>query len=165
MRRLTFACAWCTAALVACTSSGKPSAADTTAANATPPAAATPAPPPPLALSALEGKWTLKVMNMAGDSALLTETLNATGTDTGWTLVRGGGKRPPDKARPSVSGDSLMVDVGPTSSILRKGVNVATHSVLRMQDGNLVGMATAHYLGTKTADSVRQFKLEATRGP
>jgi hypothetical protein len=165
MRRLTLACGCCTAVLVACTSSGKPSAADTTATSATPPAAATPAPPPPLALSALAGKWTLKVMNPAGDSTILTETINATGTDTGWTIVRGGGKRPPDKVRVSVSGDSLMTDVGPTASMLRKGVNVATHSVLRMQDGNLVGMGTAHYLGTKTADSVRQFKLEATRAP
>jgi hypothetical protein len=43
-------------------------------------------------------------------------------------------------------------------------VQVSTDGALRLRDGKLVGMTTAHY-SVKTADSVRKIKTEGTRAP
>ena len=51
---------------------------------------------------------------------------------------------------------------GPYESVLRKGVQVKTTTVFRLQDGKLVGTTVAHYT-TKGADSVRNLRAEGTR--
>jgi hypothetical protein len=62
------------------------------------------------------------------------------------------------------SGDSVVMDLGPFESVLRKGVQVTTHSVSRMQGGILVGTTTAHY-ATTTGDSVVVLRTRSTRVP
>ena len=66
--------------------------------------------------------------------------------------------------RVTVDGDSIMTASGPYESVLRKGVQVTTQSVLRRQDGKLVGMTIARYQGA-AADSVVRLRTELTRAP
>ena len=156
MHRFALACTCGVAALAACSGSNQKAAADSTA-------VATPAPPPappPVSFNDFAGKWDLRVTNQAGDSTLLTEVLTATATDSGWTIMRAKLKAQP--VRPSVGGDSLITDGGPYPSALRKGVQVTTHTVWRLQGGKLIGTTVAHY-SVKTADSVRTLHTEGTR--
>ena len=157
MHRLALACS-CALVLIGCGQSGQKPAADSTA-------VATPPPPPapkPLALADVAGKWNLRVTNPGSDSTLLTEVMNATATESGWTIVRG--KLKPEAVHPTTSGDSLITDGGPYPSALHKGAKVTTHTVWRMQDGKLVGETTAHY-NLKGADSLRMLHVEATKAP
>jgi hypothetical protein len=64
----------------------------------------------------------------------------------------------------AVAGDSIVTEAGPFESVLRKGIKVTTNSVLRLQDGKLVGTTIAHY-ATSGADSVRNLRMEGTRAP
>jgi hypothetical protein len=64
--------------------------------------------------------------------------------------------------RVTVDGDSIMDVAGPYSSVLRKGVQVTTNGVMRLQNGSLVGSNTAHY-NVKTADSVLTLNTTGTR--
>jgi hypothetical protein len=55
-------------------------------------------------------------------------------------------------------------DGRPFESVLRKGVQVSTTSVLRKQGDKLVGITVAHYK-TKGADSVTRLPTTLTRVP
>ena len=158
MRCLAFTCC-CAVVLGACSKSENKAAAPDTAMSAAAPAPP-PAPPAPTPISAadLNGKWNVKAMNEAGDSTLVTYTM--TDKDGSWMVMFPG--RSPVAAKVSTDADSVIVDIGPYASVLRKGLKVTTHGVLRMQDGKLVGMTTAHYR-TDKADSVRTIKIEATK--
>src|SRR5437899_10199386 len=96
---------------------------DTTAAAA---AKATPA-TPALALADVAGKWNVVGKNEAGDSTLATYAITATADPAGWTVAFP--NRPVMPARVAVMGDSVSVDFGPYESVLRKGVQVNTHTV------------------------------------
>ncbi|HEX3234879.1 MAG TPA: hypothetical protein VHR41_11825 [Gemmatimonadales bacterium] len=159
--RLVLAC--CGAAvLIGCTKSDKQPAADTTAAAA-PAAEATPAPPRALSLSDLAGKWTVRTMAETGDSTLLTYELLATADSSGWKLTFP--KRKPIPVRVvAVEGDSLVTEAGPFESALRKGVQVRTRMVSRLEDGKLVSKTVARY-ATSGPDSVRNLRSEGTRAP
>lgn len=161
MRVLTIAC--CGAAvLIGCRKSEKRVATDTTTAAAAP-AAATPAPAAgALSTSDLSGKWKVRTMNEAGDSTLVVYVLNATGDPAGWTIAFPG--RAPIAVHVVVAGDSVITDAGPYPSALRKGVQVTTHGVGRLQNGKLVGTTVAHYK-TSGPDSVRRLRFEGTRQP
>ncbi len=131
---------------------------------AAPPAApaAAPAMPAPINMADAAGKWTVKSMMMNKDSVLVTYTLTATADTNGWMLMLPG--RKPMPMHVMVSGDSVVTDAGPFESVLRKGVQVTTHGVMRMQGGKFVGMNTAHYK-TKGADSVLMMRTEGTKNP
>jgi hypothetical protein len=60
------------------------------------------------------------------------------------------------------SGDSIVLTAAPYASVRRKGVQVSTVGVLRLQNGDLVGPTTAHYK-TKSADSVLTLNVTGTR--
>ena len=129
-------------------------------------AAAAPAPsaaPATLSLADLTGKWTQQVRAENSDSVLVTSEVNATSDPSGWTITLPG--RPAMPVRVTVDGDSIMTASGPYESVLRKGVQVTTSSVLRRQDGKLVGMTTARYAGATGADSVVRLRTEMTRLP
>jgi hypothetical protein len=64
--------------------------------------------------------------------------------------------------RVTVDGDSIMTEAGPYQSVRRKGVQVRTNSVMRLQGGTLVGTTTARY-NVKTADSVLVLNTTGTR--
>lgn len=146
-------------ALLGCAKADKP--ADTTA--AAPAATPAPVPPPAITLAEVAGKWNVVGKNETGDSTLVNYAFTATPDTSGWTMTLPG--RPPVPVRVvSIAGDSIEIAAGPYSSVLRKGVQVSTHGILRMQGGKLVGTTRAHY-SVKTADSVRVVMTEGTRAP
>jgi len=145
--------------LVGCAKTEKPPVADSPAAT---PAAAAPAPPPALSLASLAGKWTQQTSREGSDSVLVTSTVVATADPAGWTMTLPG--RPTVPMKVTVDGDSLIVSSGPFESVLRKGVQVTTNGVLRMQGDKLVGLTIAHYK-TAGADSVARLPTELTRAP
>jgi hypothetical protein len=153
-------CFWCAIVLLAaCAKAERTPAVDTTA-------AATPAPPPapaPISLADVAGKWTLQTRPEGRDTTITAE-LVATATTDGWTMKLP--KQKPNAVRVRVDGDSIMAEVGPFPSVLRKGTMVTTSSVYRLQDGKLVGSLVARYKGAKVgADSVMRGRQEATRAP
>ena len=126
-------------------------------------ASAAPAPPPGIKLADVAGKWNVVGKNEAGDTTLVTYDLVATADTTGWMINFP--KRPPVPVHVlSVAGDSIVIHAGPYESVLRKGLQVTTHSDNGLVDGKLVGRSVATY-NVKTADSVRILKSEGTRAP
>jgi hypothetical protein len=157
MRYLGLCC--CVAMLVGCQKPKEQPAADTTAMSAPAPAPA-PAAPAPISLADVAGKWTMRTMPENSDTTLITYELVA--DSAGWTFNFP--KRKPVKAKVSASGDSIVADAGPYESVLRKGIQVTTHGVLRLKDGKLEGTTVAHYKTTKP-DSVRTLRVEGTKKP
>jgi hypothetical protein len=96
------------------------------------------------------------------DTVLVTYALTATADPSGWRIMLP--NRKPIAPQVMASGDSIVVDAGPYESVLRKGVQVSTHGVFRLRDGNLTGTVIAHYK-TTAADSVITLRTEGTRMP
>ncbi len=145
-------------ALVGCSAKEK-------APEAMPPAAEVapaPAPPASFPLADAAGTWTYVAKTPTGDTTVVTAELSATADASGWTITLPG--RKPMPLNVTVSGDSLMTNVGSYESVLRKGVKVTTDGVMRMSGGKMIGTMVAHYT-VKTADSVRMMVVEATRKP
>jgi hypothetical protein len=150
MRRFTILC-WCAAAVVGCAKTE----------NKAPEVAQTPAAPPAITLADVAGKWAVKGMNEARDTTIVTYDLTATADTSGWRIVFANRRTVPVRVA-AVAGDSVVIDAGPYESVLRRGVQVTTHGVLRLQGGKLVGLTVAHYR-TARADSVRRIPMEGTR--
>ena len=162
-----FAICLAAAALVSCAKTEQ--ARDTTAAAgaaATPAPASTPAAPAAptaVALTDVAGKWTMKSTPVDGkDTTVMTYVLTATADTAGWTRTNPGAKPVPMHVR--TDADSIITHAGPYPSTRRKGLQVTSESVLRLQGGRLVGTSTAHYK-TTGADSVAHFRLEGTKTP
>ncbi|HEY7481441.1 MAG TPA: hypothetical protein VH680_13085 [Gemmatimonadales bacterium] len=155
MRRLALCC--CAVLLASCSKSKEQPAEDAMAdAGAAAPAAA------PIALSDVAGKWNVRLMAETGDSTLRTYQMVATADTMGWEIHFP--DRPPVPVRVlAVNGDSIVTEAGPFESVVRKGIQVTSRSVNRLQDGKLVSVITAHYQA-KGPDSVSTFRSEATRG-
>jgi hypothetical protein len=126
------------------------------------PEPAAPAAPAAISLADVAGKWTMRTMPENSDSTLVTYELVAKSDNSGWTFNFP--KRKPVPVKVSTSGDSLITEAGPYESLLRKGIQVTTNSVLRLKDGKLVGTTVAHYKTTKP-DSVRALRVEGTKKP
>jgi len=155
MRTFTLCC--CIALMAGCAKPEQQAAKDTT--GATLAAGATPT---PITLAAVAGKWTMHTMAANSDSVLLTFQMDATGADgSGWTFNFPGRPAVPVRIL-ATDADSIVTEAGPYESALRKGVQVSTHSVMRLQDGKLVGNVVAHY-STTGADSVLYLRTEGTR--
>jgi hypothetical protein len=108
------------------------------------------------------GSWTVTVMPEAKDTVLLTYAFESTNDTTGWKITFPG--RPTMEPRVvSMDNDSVVLDNGPYSSVLRKNVMVTTHSSMHMEGDKLVGRTIAHYSNTRSADSVVVLRTEATR--
>jgi hypothetical protein len=116
--------------------------------------------PAPVNLADVAGKWDMRSVPMSGDTSATTYVLTATGNTSGWTLTFPG--RAPVAARVTADGDSIMIAAGPYLSVRRKGVQVTTNNVARLQNGGLVGTTTAHYK-VKSADSVLVLTTTGTR--
>jgi len=102
-------------------------------------------------LADVAGKWNMKAVPVSGDTTATTYVLTATSNTDGWSITFPG--RPPVPTKVTVDGDSITLSAGPYQSVRRKGVQVTTRTVERLQGGRLVGSTTAHYR-VKTADSV-----------
>jgi hypothetical protein len=156
VRRFAMCC--CAVVLVGCSQSKDQPATDEMA-----DAAAAPAAPAPIALGDVAGKWSVHLMPESGDSTLLSYEMVATGDTAGWAFNFP--KRKPVPVRViAVAGDSIVTEAGPFESNLRKGVQVTSRTVNRLQDGKLVGATTARY-ATSGPDTVAHFRFEATRAP
>jgi len=147
----------CAVLLVACAKAENAPSADSPAATPTPAA------PAALSLADLAGKWAQKTYAENTDSVLVTAEVVATADPSGWTITLPG--RPTMPLRITVDGDSIITASGPYESVLRKGVQVTTSGVLRMQDSKLVGITTARYQGVTSADSVARLRIEMVRTP
>jgi hypothetical protein len=142
----------CAAVLAACAKKEQPPAADSSA-MATPPAAT---------MADMAGKWTFQVRREGSDSVLLTYELNATADTSGWTMTFPGRDPIPLRVSP-MAGDSVVAEAGPYESALRKGVQVWTHNVIRLEGGNLVGATVAHY--SRGQDTVVNLRQTGTKAP
>jgi hypothetical protein len=154
MRHFAFCCA---AILAGC---GKPQVQpprDTTAV-----APATAESRAEISLAAIAGKWRLRTMDEAGGNVVESE-LTATADSSGWTLTRPNRQTLPVRVV-AVSGDSIITEAGPYESALRKGVQVRARTVLRLQEGKLVGTTEARYT-MSGGDSVARRPTEGTRAP
>jgi hypothetical protein len=155
MRRFALCC--CVAVLAGCAKPEQQAARDSTAALA---AGATAA---PIALADVAGKWTMKTMREGSDSVLISYEMVAGADANGWSFNFPNRQPVPIRVL-AVEGDSIVTEAGPYESVLRKGVQVSTHSVMRLQGGNVVGTTVAHY-STTGADSVVYLRTEGTRVP
>lgn len=144
------------AALGGCTKTQNQPAADTAAAVVETPA------PAAISLADVAGTWRVRGMSETGDSTVVTFELIATADPSGWTFNFP--DRKPIPVRVTTAGDSIVTEAGPYESVLRKGVQVTTRGVLRLDGGKLVGTTVARYAGGGP-DSVLRIRTEATRTP
>lgn len=158
MRPLTFFC--CAAVLAGCAKSGD--RAEGTARDTVAEAPATPAASATISLADVAGKWKIRSTDEAGGNPLEVE-LVATANTSGWNLT--GPNRKPIPVRViAVAGDSIVTEAGPYESFLRKGVQVRTRTVNRLQGEKLVGTIELRY-ATRGRDSVALRRAEGTRVP
>jgi hypothetical protein len=151
----------CVAVLAGCAKKDN-AAVDSTSAMASSTAVMTSTPAPgPVNLADVAGKWNMKAVPMSGDTTPTTYVLTATANTSGWTITFPG-RAPIPVKKVSVDGDSIMLAAGPYESVRRKGVQVTTFGVARLQSGQLNGSTTAHYK-TKGADSVLVLTVSGTR--
>ena len=91
---------------------------------------------------------------MAADGSLFAFTPAVeTATASAWEKV---------KHHVTLSGDSIMLKSEPYASMRRKGKQVWTESVYRLENGKLVGPTVAHY-AKSGADSVLRLQTEGTK--
>ncbi len=160
-RSTSIALCLCAAVLAGCAKKDN-AAVDTTAMSSSTATTTAPAPAPaPVNLADVAGKWNMRSVPTTGaDTSATTYVLTATSNTSGWTITFPGRKAIPMKV--TVDGDSITLDAGPYASVRRKGVQVTTHTVSRVQGGSFVGSTTAHYK-VKTADSVLTLTNTGTR--
>lgn len=116
-----------------------------------------------ISLADVAGTWTMRTMPQDRDTVLVTFDLVAGADTAGWAYHFP--QREPVAVRVvAVAGDSIVTEAGPYASVLRQGVQVSVHSVLRLQDGKLVGASVARYTQSG-ADSVIMLRTEGTRAP
>ena len=119
--------------------------------------------PPALSLADLAGTWNVRSTVEGDESTVVTYDIVATADQSGWSL-NFPGREPIPVRVVAVEGDSVMSEAGPFESVLRKGVQVNTQVVSRLQDGKLVGTVVARYQ-VSTPDSVARLNFEGTRAP
>jgi hypothetical protein len=153
---LRYAFFWCAAVLLGCAKAEDRPAQDTEE------SAVAPAEAPAISLSDVAGKWRVRSTDEAGGTPVESE-LTATADTSGWTVTFPNRKPVPVRVI-AVAGDSIVTEAGPYESVLRKGVQVRTRNVSRLQGGKLVGRVEARF-ATKGGDSVAYRLTEGTRAP
>jgi hypothetical protein len=140
MRSFTILC--CVAVLAGCTkaedrSVGAGAITDTMAAPAGETAGAS------ISLSDLAGTWKIRSTDAGGANPVETQ-LRATADTSGWTLIGPDKKTYPVRVV-AVEGDSVVVEAGPRPSFVRKGAQVTTRTVYRLQGDKLVGQVESQF--------------------
>jgi glucose/arabinose dehydrogenase len=133
-------------------------AKDTTTAMAAPEPA--PAPAKTISLADLAGRWNFETRGDGTDTTVTKAVVVATADSTGWVLELPSGKKVANHV--SVSGDSIMIRSEPYASMRRKGKQVWSEGVYRLEDGKLVGTLTGHYANSG-ADSVLKLHSVGTK--
>lgn len=151
----------CCAAVLAGCAKKNDAAVDTTAVDTTASSTTTTTvAPTPIKLADVAGKWNMRSVPASGDTSATTYVLTATNSTSGWSMKFAG--RPSVPVQVIADGDSIALTAGPYASVRRKGVQVRTNGVLRLQGGALAGTTTAHYT-VKTADSVLVLNTSGTK--
>ena len=118
--------------------------------------------PATLNLADVAGTWNVR-SKVDGSDKEVTYDMVATADESGWSIKFP--NRDPIPVRVvAVEGDSIVSEAGPFESALRKGVQVNTRVVSRLQDGKLVGTTRARYDVTG-ADTVANLTFDGTRAP
>ena len=115
-----------------------------------------------IAIADVAGKWAMKTMAQGSDSVLVSYEMVAGADANGWSFNFPQRELIPIRVL-AVAGDSIVTEAGPYPSVLRKGVQVNSHSVLRLQDGKLEGITVATY--SSGPDPVITLRTEGTRAP
>ncbi len=157
MRGLTSG--WIALVLVGC---NKP--ADKPADTAAGEAPAMEAAPATISLADVAGTWNVRSTVEGNESTVVTYDMVATADSSGWSIKFPKRDKPVPVRIIAVEGDSIVSESGPFESVLRKGVQVNTRVVSRLQDGKLVGTTVARYKVTGP-DTVARLRWEATRAP
>lgn len=118
---------------------------------------------PALSIADLAGTWNWEARPMDADTVAVTGQLVASGDPLTFTMNLPG--RDPQPTTVWVEGDSVLTSSEAYESAIRPGVMVTTSAVYRLVNGQLVGTATARYVGVTTADSVTQLRVTMTRQP
>lgn len=119
--------------------------------------------PATISLADVAGTWNVRSKIEGSDSTAVTYKMITTADRSGWSVTFP--NREPIPVRVvAVEGDSIMSEAGPFESALRKGVQVSTKVVSRLQDGKLVGTTVARYQVTGP-DTVARLHFEGTRAP
>lgn len=147
----------CLAVLTGCARSEQGTPRETEESAAIQPATAS------ISLADVAGKWKVRTTDEAGGNVVESE-LTATSDTTGWTMQIPNNRKPIPVRVVAVAGDSIVTEAGPFESALRKGLQVHTRTVYRLQDGKMVGDVEARYK-IKGTDSVAHRPLEGTRAP
>jgi hypothetical protein len=127
--------------------------ADTSTAVAAEPVAAAPS---------IVGKWAVNVMPEGKDTTVASYVLDAKEDQSAWTLTFPGMDPLPVRVI-SVTADSVVTEVGPFPSQVRKGETVnMVHSNFVLNGDNITGKSIVHY-ARKTADSVSTLRQTGTR--
>lgn len=116
----------------------------------------------PISFADVAGTWVMQTMGTTSDSVLLGYELMVTADGNGSTITFP--NRTPVPVRLTLSGDSVMSEVGPYESALRKGVKVTTSTVSRLSGSEMVGTGVARYTVTGP-DSVLQLRMRGSRKP
>ena len=109
----------------------------------------------------LAGRWSVRVMPEDRDTTVIMYVLEATNTNTGWKMTLPN-RNPMDIRVIHMDSDSIVVENGPYSSALQRGVMVSTHSNVHLEGDKLVGRTLAHYQ-VNGPDSLRVFRTEGVR--
>jgi len=113
-------------------------------------------------LADMAGNWKVHSTVEGSDKAVNYDMVT-TADQSGWSI-----KFPDREPIPvrvvAVEGDSVIAEAGPFESALRKGVQVSTRVVTRLQDGKLVGTTRARY-DVSGPDTVAMLRFEGTRAP
>jgi hypothetical protein len=157
MRLLALGC--CVALAVGCARTEQDTATDTAAGTAAP------APTSTISLNDVAGRWdVVATPESPTDTAVTRYTLTATADTTGWTITFPNRPQPVPVRIVAVEGDSIITEAGPFASVRRRGVQVTTRSVFRVEGGRLVGSTRARYASTG-ADTVLTLRTAGTRAP
>jgi hypothetical protein len=119
--------------------------------------------PATISLADVAGTWKVRSTVVGNEGTAVTYDMVTTGDRSGWSI-----KFPDREPIPvrvvMVEGDSIVSEAGPFESVLRKGVQVSTRVVSRLQDGKLVGTTTARYQ-VSGPDTLARLNFEGTRAP
>lgn len=147
------------ALITACAKAEQEPAADTTAVGMEP------APVPAISLASVAGTWNVVSKPTSGsDTSSTRYVLTATADTTGWSFMFPNRPTPIPMRIVSVDGDSITAEAGPFESSRRKGVQVSTRLVMRMDADRLTGSTRARYQ-TTGPDSVLTLDIVGTRAP
>ena len=98
-----------------------------------------------IALADVAGTWNITgTLATAEEPTVVDYTVVATDNESGWTSSLPN-RDPINLTILAVEGDSIIFEAGPFESIIQEGVMVTTRTVLRLQDGMLVGTVVATY--------------------